>query len=80
MKKETKLAAVAAVLLILAAVLLARFYVTEGSPKYTNPPTKADIEKQIADIQNDPHMPDQAKAIAIGQLRSRSQGVGAPVK
>lgn len=36
-------------------------------------------EEQIAEIQNNPHMPEQAKAIAIGQIRAHSrQGTPSP--
>ena len=80
MKKETKLALVAAVLIVAAVALFARYYFTEGTPKYAEPPTKADVDKQISDIQNNPNMPQQAKDIAIGQIKARSQGFGAPTK
>jgi hypothetical protein len=36
--------------------------------------TAQDVEKKVLEIQNDPHMPPQAKAIAIGQLRAHSRG------
>jgi hypothetical protein len=80
MKRETKVAIAAAALIVLAVVLFARNLLTDDSVKYSKPPTKAALEKQIAEIQKDPHMPDQAKAIAIGQIRARSQGLGAPTK
>jgi hypothetical protein len=53
---------------------------TDDSSRMAASPTKADIEKQISGIQNNPHMPQQAKDMAIGQIRARSAGLGAPVK
>jgi hypothetical protein len=43
---------------------------------FTPPPvtTQADYEKRIQTIQNDPKMPPQIKAMAIGQIRAEMNG------
>ncbi len=58
---------VAVVLLILAALIFAFQYqrTKEPPPKRV---TTEDIKAEIERIQNNPHMPPQAKAIAINQL------------
>lgn len=80
MNKQTKLAIAAVALLVLAGAIFIVNFKNSSSANFKEPPTKADIEKQIADIQNNTHMPEQAKAAAIGQIRARSQGFGAPVR
>lgn len=78
MTKDTKLIVVAVVLILVAVLIFARnMSSTQSAVKA--PPTKAEIEKQIAEIQNNEHMPAQAKAIAIGQLRAHTGGGGGPV-
>ncbi len=76
MNKEVKMIVVAVVLLAAAVALLARYVTTGGPAKLVPAPTAADVQKQITAIQNDPHMPDQAKAAAIGQIRAH-MGQGA---
>jgi hypothetical protein len=56
-----------------AVVLFGRSYVAM-QPVYRKPPTRAEIEQQIAKIEKDPHMPPQAKGIAIGMLRAHMPG------
>lgn len=38
------------------------------------PPTQEDIDAEIKRIESDPNMPDQAKAIAINQLKQNGSG------
>ncbi|MGC8668239.1 MAG: hypothetical protein ACP5VE_09015 [Chthonomonadales bacterium] len=78
MKREAKLIILALVLIVIAAGLFVRYF--SASSSGTRPgATAADIEKQIADIQNNPHMPPQAKAIAINQIRSHAAGMSQPL-
>lgn len=78
MNRDTKLIVLALVLIVLAAGLFVRYFSSSNSG--TRPgATKADIEKQIGDIQNNPHMPPQAKAIAINQIRSHAAGMSQPM-
>lgn len=79
MRRDTKLIAVAVLLIAVAAVLFARHF-SSSSENTVKPPTAVEVQKQITTIQNDPHMPEQAKAIAIGQLKAHSGGQGAPVQ
>lgn len=64
-------------------ILLASAGCGDGSVGNTNqkPPTEAEIEQQIKEIEADPNMPDQAKAIRINMLRQnggRQGGSAAP--
>jgi len=77
MNRDTKLIILAVVLIVLAVGLFARYF-SSGSDR-ARPGGTADIEKQIADIQNNPHMPPQAKAIAINQIRSHGAGMSQPL-
>lgn len=77
MSKDSKLIAVAVVLLVIAAGLIVRHF-SASQASITAPPTKADIDKRVADIQNNPNMPAQAKAMAIGQIQAHSAGQTAP--
>jgi hypothetical protein len=72
MKRDKQLLVVAVVLLLIAGGLFLRHY-SASQESFTKPPTQADIEKRITDIQNDPHMPAIAKEIAIGQIRAHTQ-------
>jgi hypothetical protein len=57
-------------LLILAAfVIRATTYRTAESKQFDPPP----IAQQIQDVQNNPRIPAQAKAIVIGNLRKKQQ-------
>ena len=76
MNQEKKMAIAAIVLLVIAAVILTRYFASSKSG-FKPAPTRADIAKQITDIQNDPHMPAQAKAIAIGELKAHMEGTQA---
>jgi hypothetical protein len=38
-------------------------------------PAQPSVDDQIKKIQDDPHMPPQAKAMAIGQLKAHGGGV-----
>lgn len=69
MTRENKLAIVAITLLLAAAVI---FFFTYRStqPQFVEPDPN-ELQKRIEQIQNDPNMPPQAKAAAIGELRRR---------
>jgi nitrogen fixation-related uncharacterized protein len=69
-KKQSRLAIIAIVLLIVAAALF--FWNYRASQPDMVKITPQDIEKEIQRIQHDPNMPPQAKEIAIQQLRTRS--------
>jgi len=57
------------VLFAVAALLFARFIVSNAD----QPAAKLlSADERIAQIEKDPHMPPQAKAIAIGQIRAHS--------
>ena len=71
MNRDKNLIVVAVVLLVIAGALFVNHFV-KNQNQLAVPPSKADIEKQIAEIQNNPHMPDVAKAAAIGQINSRA--------
>ena len=74
MSRDAKLITAAVVAVLVAVILLARGY-KSVQPSYAQPPTNAQVQKQIADIEANPHMPAQAKAAQIGQLRAH-MGVG----
>jgi len=64
-----------ALIVALFAVAIALFARQAVISSRENAPVKAKSpEEQIALIQNDPNMPEQAKAIAIGQIRARAGG------
>ena len=52
---------------------------SSGNPN-AKPPTAEEIEQQIKEVEADPNMPDQAKAMRIQMLRQNggSQGSNAP--
>lgn len=69
MSRENKLAIVAIVLILAAAVI---FFFTYRStqPQFVQPNPNA-LQQEIERIQNDPNMPPQAKQAAINELRAR---------
>lgn len=69
MNRETKLAIVA-VVLILAAAVIFFFSYRSTQPQFVEPDPNA-LERSIQKIQNDPEMPPQAKEAAIGEIRRR---------
>ncbi len=81
MNRDTKLILVAVVLIVLAAALFARHYASsKGNTVDLTPAQKqAQMEKQIKEIQDNTHMPQRAKDMAIGQLRAHSAGASANV-
>lgn len=46
----------------------------EGNHWATGPMSQAEVERQIRGIQANPHMPERAKSIAIGQIRAHAGG------
>jgi uncharacterized membrane protein YbaN (DUF454 family) len=59
----------AVVLILVAAVMFGR----QMTNKEGQAVAARSAEEQIREIQNNPNMPEQAKAIAIGQIQASSQ-------
>lgn len=75
---------VVVVLFVLAALIFGRYlWSSQQDHQLVTEAPREQVEQRIREIEKDPNMPPQAKAIAIGQLRSRmsggARGGGAPV-
>lgn len=71
-------AVVAVMVIVLAVALIMRQTVWNPENRVGKGPT---VEQMIAQIENNPRMPPQAKAAAIAQIRARSgnpAGIGKP--
>jgi hypothetical protein len=69
MTRENKLAIVA-IMLILAAAVIFFFTYRSTQPQFVEPDPN-ELQKRIEQIQNDPNMPPQAKEAAISEIRRR---------